>query len=58
MCPQLLSDKYSTAQSFKLYLRQISPLVQLNTSASEYKDVGNIPGSHFVRGFSARPSHS
>jgi len=32
--------------------------VQLQTSASECKGVGNIPGSHFVKAFSAPPLHS
>jgi hypothetical protein len=31
--------------------------VQLYTSASSSKDVGNIPGSHFVKAFSALPAH-
>ena len=32
--------------------------VQLPTSASDCKFAGNIPGSHFVKSFSALPSHS
>ena len=32
--------------------------MQLYTSASDCKCVGNIPGSHFVKAFSALPSHS
>ena len=58
VCTPLLSEKYSIAQSFKLYLRQNSPLMPLNISASDYKGGGNIPGSHFVSAFSALVSHS
>jgi len=36
---------------------KIGPLVQLHTSASDCKCVGNIPGSQFVKAFSAPPSH-
>jgi hypothetical protein len=32
--------------------------MQLHTSANAYKCVGNIPGSRFVKAFSALPSHS
>jgi len=32
--------------------------LQLYTSASDCKAVGNITGSHFVKAFSAPPSHS
>jgi hypothetical protein len=32
--------------------------VQLYTSASNCKDVGNVPVSHFVKAFPALPSHS
>jgi len=45
-------------QSFKLHFLQNNPLVQPYISASGCKDVGNIRGSHFVKAFSARPSHS
>ena len=34
----LISEKYKTVQSFKLHFLQNSPLVQLNTSSSEYKE--------------------
>ena len=51
-------EKYKTVQSFKLYFLQNSPLVQLYSSASNCKSVGNIPGSHFVKAFSALSSHS
>jgi len=37
---------------------EYSPLVQINTSASDYISVGNIPGTHFVKSFSALMSHS
>ena len=32
--------------------------MQLYISASDCKVVGNIPGTHFVKAFSALPSHS
>jgi len=37
---------------------QNGPRVQLYTSASVYETVGNILASHFVKAFSAFPSHS
>ena len=37
----------------KLHFLQSILLVQLYTSASDCKGVGNIPGSHFVKAFSA-----
>jgi hypothetical protein len=49
----LVSEKYKTVQSFKLYFIQNSPLVQLYISTSDCKDVGNIPGSYSVKAFSA-----
>jgi len=39
----------------KLHFLQSILLVQLYTSASDCKGVGNIPGSHFVKAFSALP---
>jgi len=54
----IVFHKYKTVQSFKLHFLQSSPLVQLYTSASGCKGVGNIPVSHFVKTFSALPSHS
>jgi hypothetical protein len=42
-------------QSFNLYFLPNSPLVQINISASECEGVGNIPGSHFMKTFSALP---
>jgi hypothetical protein len=48
-----ISEKYQTVQSFKLHFLQNSPLPQLHISASDCKDVRNIPGSYFVKGFSA-----
>jgi len=47
-----------TVQSFKLQFLQNSPLAHLYTSVSDCKGVGNIPGSYFVKAFSALPSHS
>jgi hypothetical protein len=55
---QFISEKYNTVQTFKLLFLQNSHLVQLYTSASDCKFVGNIPGSHFVKAFSALSSHS
>ena len=43
---------------FKLHFLQNSRLVLLYNSSSGCKCVGNIPGSHFVKTFSAPPSHS
>ena len=45
-------------QSFKPHFLQNSPLVQLYTSASDCKGIGNMPGSHFVKALSALISHS
>jgi len=42
----------------KLHLPQSSPLVQIYISVSVCQGVGNIPGSYFVKAFSALPSHS
>ena len=50
--------QYSTVQPFELNFLQNRPLMQLYTSAGEGKGVGNIPGSHLVKAFSALPSHS
>ena len=50
--------KYNTIRPHKLHFLENSPLVQLWISASDYQGVGNIPGSHFVKDFSALPSHS
>jgi hypothetical protein len=53
-----ISAKYKPVQSFKLQFLQNSPLAHLYTSAIDCKGVGNIPGTHFVKAFSALPSHS
>ena len=53
-----ISENYKTVQSFKLHCLQNSPLVQQYTSASDCKDAGNIPGSHFVKSFAALLLHS
>jgi hypothetical protein len=51
--------KYVVAiQIFQIHFHQNTPLVQIHTSAFDRKGVGNIPQSHFMRAFSARPSHS
>jgi hypothetical protein len=51
-----ISEKYKTVQSLKLHFLQNSPLVQLYTSDSDCKCIGNIPGSHFMKNFSSLPS--
>jgi hypothetical protein len=56
-----ITEKNKAVQIFKLYLSYISfifPVVQIYTSSSDCKCVGKIPGSHFVKAFSALPSHS
>jgi hypothetical protein len=40
-----ISKKYKTVQSFKLHFFKIN--------SNDCKGVGNIPGSHFVKAFSA-----
>jgi len=52
------SKKYKTVQSLKLHFLQNSPLMQLYASINDCKVDGNIPGGHFVKAFSALPSHS
>ena len=54
----VISGKQKAVQSFKLHFLQTDPLVQLYNSASDCKGVGNIPGSHIMKGFSALSSHS
>jgi len=53
-----ISEKHKTVQSFKLHFLQNSPLPQPHVSASDCRDVRNIPRSYFVKAFSALPSHS
>ena len=48
-----ISEKHKTVQSYKLHVLQNSLTVKIYTSASDYIDVGNIPGSHFVKVFAA-----
>jgi hypothetical protein len=59
-CPQNhnVSEKYKTVQPFKLNFLQNNFLVELHASARNCKGAGNIPGSHFVKAFTALPSHS
>jgi hypothetical protein len=45
-------------QKFKIHFHQNTTLVQIHTSVCHRKRVGNIPESHFVKIFSAPPSHS
>ena len=54
----LIYEKYKTARSIKFHFLQNGSLVQLYISASHYKGVGSIPGSHFVKAFSAPLPHS
>ena len=54
----LFLRKAKQYKTFKVHYLSNSPLVQLNTSASDCKGAGNIPESHFVNAFSALPSHS
>ena len=49
----LLSSKHETTWQL-----QNGSLVQLFISASERKGVGNIPGGHVLKAFSALPSYS
>jgi hypothetical protein len=53
-----ICEKYKTIPSFKLLFLANSPCVQLYTSDNDCKGVGIIPGSRFVKAFSAPPSHS
>jgi hypothetical protein len=53
-----ISEKYNTAQIFKLHFLENNPLVQLYNSASDCKGVGIIPGNHCAKSFSALPLHS
>jgi hypothetical protein len=48
-----ISEKYKRVQSFKVHFFQNSLIVQIYTPASHYKVIGNIPGSHFVKAFTA-----
>jgi hypothetical protein len=52
-----ICEKYKTIQLFKLHFLQNRPLVQLHTSSSDCKGVGNNPGSHFMKAFSPLPLH-
>jgi len=54
----ILSEKYEAVQSHELHFLQNSPLVQLRSSASDCKVVEILSRSHFVKPFSALPSHS
>jgi len=53
----LIPEKYKTVQSCKLNFF-CSPFMQLHFSTSERKCFANMPGSHFVKVFSALVSHS
>jgi hypothetical protein len=51
-------QKYKTVKYFELHFLQNSFLVQLCTSASYRKGIGNIPGGHSVKALAGVPSHS
>jgi hypothetical protein len=53
----LFSRKYKTVQSLELHFLQNNPLLQLYNFFNNCTSVRNIPGSHFVKAFSALPSH-
>jgi len=53
-----IADKYKRVPLFKLEFFQNVTLLQIYTSVSDFNGVGNIPGSNFVKAFSALPSHS
>ena len=44
-----IADKHKTVQLYKVYFIQNSPILQLYTSASDCKGVGNFPGSHLCK---------
>jgi len=48
-----ISEKYTTLESFKLHFPQNGPLVQVFICSSDWKCVVNIPGSRFMKTFSA-----
>jgi hypothetical protein len=54
----IISEKYRTVLSFKLHVLHSIPLLKLGVTASNCKNVENIPGSHFVKAFSVLSSHS
>jgi hypothetical protein len=53
-----LCVRNTNQKSLKLHLLQSIPLVQVYISVSNCQGVGNIPGSYFMKAFSALPSHS
>jgi hypothetical protein len=53
-----IPEKYKRVLSFKQHLLQSNPLMQIYTFARECKVAENIPGSHFVKAFSALTSYS
>ena len=55
---RFIPEKYKKKPSFKPHFHPNSRYVQLHNSANDCKGDGNIPGRHFVKTFSARPSHS
>ena len=50
-----ISEKYKPVHSLNVNFLQNSPIVQIYTSANDCKGGGIIPGSHFVKAFSAIP---
>jgi hypothetical protein len=54
----VFSEKYKAVQPFKPHFFQNFALLQVCTSTSLYKTVGNIPESHSEKPFYAVPCHS
>jgi len=52
-----MSEKYKTEQPFKQYSLKNCPIRQLCHFSSSCNGAENILGSHFVKVFSALPSH-
>jgi len=54
---QNVAEKYTKVQPLKIHFLPNAPRVQIYTYAGNFKGFGNIPESHFVKAFSALPSH-
>ena len=52
-----VAEEYTEVQPLKLHFLPNVPFVQIYTYAGDFKGVRNIPESHFVKVFSALPSH-
>jgi hypothetical protein len=55
---RFVPEIHKKIQYFKTYFIQNIPLAKINTSAGEYNDVGNIPGSHFQNAYSVSKNRS